>query len=382
VIATASPRRGPIARVLLDDPLRKLLALALGLLVWLYLNSQIISFAPLSLQLVPRPMEAGKALPVAQLLRVRLPQDEFRVLGYDDAATGTPIDGVEVATSGSLAVIGQLQAEKELTVEPSQEELKEMQGAFVFTLDRVQPKDVTLRPGLRRMQPRAVRVRVDRLETRRIRILPTMLAKPNDPERRVAFDRIDLNEARFYPEEITFRGSRGHLDRLVEATKHDQKLLEFEINVVPQTSGTDWRTRLRVDPRTTEGLELQDPEIQVSFPLRPHFSTFEFDVPVLLDSLGIDTEATAPRLVVEPPVVKVVLSVSGQLEAELTQKSADELRQWAKKTARLLAPIPAGRLPDSPATVLPSLILYDPAYREGRDYTMRSPPPVVISIKR
>ena len=372
---------GRLARVFVEDPLRKLLATAVAVLVWLYLNAQIITRTELSMRLVPPPSEGKPLLPTTQRLLIRLQPHEHRVLGFADAATGLSIDGVTFAVSGPQSLVALL-ANEEPFVEPTEAELRAGDGAFVFTLERVSTRDPTLRQFLRHMQPRSVRVRTDRLESQRVRLLPSMIARPQPAERRTIFERIDFEEARFYPEEITFRGSRGSLDKLASASA-DQRLLDFATDAAPPASGSEWHATLRINPILADGLELLEPEVQVRFPLHPQFATFEIEVPVLLDLTALEgVDAAGTALVVEPPLAKIALAVSGQLESELRQKNPDELRQWAKRTARLLAAPPAGRPPSTPVTVLAQLILYDPAYREGRDYALRTPPPVVITPRK
>lgn len=367
---------------LVADPLRKLLALCLAALVWLYLNSQLVGHNTLSLQLVPRADKEQSLLVDVQHLVIKLPNQEYLVRGYDDAATGASIDGVSLIVSGPQSQVTRITEERELFVEPTQEELRASDGVFIFTIDRVQVSDPTLRPLVRKMTPRAVRVRLDRLETKRLRLTAMMIAPPSRAERQAMVERVDFAEARFYPEEISLRGTPSQLTNLAKVTTGG-KFLELDVEAVPPANGIEWRTVVHLIRERIPGLELLEPEVQVRFPLKPNFASFEFEVPVLLDALHVGGDETTPHeLTVDPTLAKITLSVSGQLESELRQKSKEELRTWARARMRLVATPPPGKPVTGPVTVLPILILYETAYREGRDYSMRSPPPVVISVRK
>ena len=378
---TTSRTRGFFGHII-ADPLRKLLAVCLAGLLWLYLNSQLVGHATLSLELAPLASRERTLLPEVQHLVVRLPNQEYVVLRHEDAATGTSIDGVSLTISGPQGQVAKITEERELFVEPSPEELRASDGVFLFSLERVQISDPALRPLLRKMSPRAVRVRLDRLETKRIRLAAAMVAAPTRPERLAALERVDLAEARFYPEEITLRGPPSRLEKLGKLPAGG-KLLELDGESTPPSGGTEWRTVVHLIPDRVPGLELLEPEVQVRFPLKPSFALFELEVPVLLDASGSGGDDGLGReLVVDPTIAKISLSVSGQLESELRQKSKDELRTWAKVRMRLVATPPPGKQVTGPLTVLPILILYDTAYKEARDFSMRTPPPVVISPRK
>lgn len=371
--------RGFLGRIV-ADPLRKLLALCLAALLWLYLNSQLVGHVTLSLELAPLAHGERKPLPDVQHLVVRLQGDEYLVLHHEDAATGSSIDGVSLTVSGPQSLVARLTEERELFVVPSQEELRASDGVFLFTLDRVQTADPALRSLLRKMTPRAVRVRLERLEIRRVRLTAAMVAITPRPDRQAALDRVDLAEARFSPEELRFRGSPARLDELAKLVTGG-KLLDLDVESPPAQAATEWRTVARPIAERIAGLECLEPEVQVRFPVKPAFALFELEVPVLLDASGSGGDELRD-LVVDPVTAKVALSVSGQLESELRQKGKDELRGWAKARMRLVATPPPGKPVTGPVTVLPILLLYDTTYKEGRDFSMRTPPPVVISPRK
>ncbi len=370
--------RTRLARILLGDPWRKLLALLLAILLWLYLNSQLIEREPLALRLRQTDPAAPSAIQEdTQTLDLQIPFDSYRVLRYENAATGAQLEGVVLTVSGPQSLVARLLAEPNLHVGPSSAELRALTDAYVFDVDDLRTRAPELLPLIRSMQPRSVRARLARREQQRLKIRAQQIERPATP-----LPRTNLEEAQFYPGEITLAGPRETLAKAM-VTDPRTPLFEFVLDRDGGSSTQEVRGTLRLRAPWQE-LSILEPEVQVRLPLRPNFKDFEIEVPVLVDAPGREfpDEAARAKLVCEPKVAKLALSACSQLESELQRMSPEQLRQWAQQKARLVAVLPAAAQRDQPQTVIPHFVVYDTAYLEGRDYQVRTPPPVVLTLQK
>ena len=367
-------------RRLVSDPLRKLLALGLAILLWVFLDGQVNTdrTLPLKLQI----LDVGQEAPTTEdlMLSVLVPSGMFTVTGFRNGITGEPITHVAVKFRGPKHLIGRLRETPPFTVLLPSAELNAATDSIAFDLRAVRSQLPELQPMLDEMTPHSIKIMLERNSEQEVPLsldLIQVLGPAGDPE----FEsRIQRDSARFSPATIALRGPQSALQRIKGANK--SKLFRVDLRDQASATGVEVNAPLQL-------LETWHPVRTESTPtvrlfLKPHFVEFKLDVPVVVDPGGLPPNVSDARIeqLEVPRTTQVVLQATGALEAKLSLMSVEQRQQWALEKARLLINLAAEQeIGDSGSTATPHFYLYETEYQEGRDY-QAAPFPVVLRYKR
>ncbi len=365
--------RRSFLRSLASDPVRKLLALALAVPLWIFLDSQVT---------VPKterfPLAAKGAAVDADTypLLVDLGANEqYRVKGFRDSVDEAELKAVELTFKGPKHVVDAILDAPDVFVRPRAGAIN-AQNVFVFDRSDIRSSDPNVAKSIEEMKPRRVAVVLERVATE-----PFVLAMSRvqveypDPVRFPDFRaRLRLDAADFSERHVSLRGARQQID----AAMRDERPL-FRLDL--RGFGTATTPRVSATLSLLPGFDLSvvGNSINVSIPLDPKFEDYELKVPVLLDTLarprasGEEFECDA--------TLSVRVRVSGELAGTLsTLPAGSERDDWAKEHARVDVRVSADTVDGQ--ILIGTLRLTDPHYQRGRDYQGVNTLSVQVRLKK
>lgn len=350
------------------DPWRKLVSLLLAIGLWFYLDAQVTKEDSLVLPIRPVDFEStGGQAGTPGTLELRISLRTFTIHGFEDEA-GKSIDSVTLDFKGPSHVIRRLADDPSFSVTPTEQDLALVDGSWSFDKSRVRAANELLQGHLTAMHPPRVKVLLERNAVREVRLTPdnvTVVPPPVELERDF-LARVEVDRARFFPETVILRGTTSALSRI----SPESPLFRADLSAFANTTQSEIRVTLRpLDELVRAGIRTDPRTIHVTYPVRPQYLRFELQVPVLLSLEG--TPFSAEQW--EPPEPqKIVLWAAGPLEAELSNKTTAELREWAKANAVIVARL-AEPTELKTQTTHTRFLLYNETWREGRDYRAEVP---------
>lgn len=360
--AANRPRRKGLWRDLFADPVRKLIALALATLLWLFLDSQITDRAELSFKLIGERQAKEAAEPDLQnSYVVVLAPPGYRVTGFRNHMTNAETTFVEVMFEAPQHVLRNALTAPGLFVQPGPSDINQQTNMIVFDKDDLRSTDAVVLKALREMKPRRVDVLFERIEEKPL-VLDKGVLRVTYPDAKVFPDfveRLRLDAAVFAPQQVTLRGPRSVINEVTRG----QPL--FTLDLTQAGGSTEPKLSAVLTPANIDRLSIEGGPVTITVPLDPQFESCELTVPVLVDSIG----RGAPRSddIEYDPTLTVRVRVSGELAGVLSRMSAAERDAWAKANARVDV-----RLDDEwhqqTLVLLGNLRLTDPHYERGRHY--------------
>ncbi|MEZ5962994.1 MAG: hypothetical protein R3F56_04020 [Planctomycetota bacterium] len=328
------PRRRRFWRDLVADPVRKLLALALAILLWIFLDSQITESKSVEFKLIgERSASEAAEAEIRDSHIVVHPPAGYRVVGFRDHMTAADIKDnlVEVVFEAPRHQLRNILAEPGLSVRPRQDEINQRTHTIMFDLSELQSQDYGVVKALRDMRPRRVDAVLERIDARSVTldksfvkiIYPDSNAHPDFSQR------LRLDAAQFAPQEVFLQGPRS----ITEAAHTGVPLFELDLSgfgAYPEPKITR-----QLVPTPPDNVTIQGLPVTISIPLDPIFEQYEMSVPVIVDTAN-RSSPTASDFEFDP-AMKVVLYASGELAGVLSSmKDASELDKWAKRNARVV----------------------------------------------
>ncbi len=364
-----------------SDPWRKLLSIALAVGLWYWVDgyvSESKEFPACALRLADPAggVRAGDA-PLGSSVDILVSPQEFAVKSFLDASgSGAPVTQVSLSFVGGKSTIAILGSILRATVDPSDRLHRNTPTPFF----EFEAADLQLRDGLERatvrMVPARIRVELEPLETFELQPTPDLLQilfPASDPSLSA---RLDRQAATFSPESITVTGSASDvraLERQLDTPRADAPTEPLFSVDLTSWAGTTHRAIRQVAAvhvywTQTRRLRFEPPRVEVEFPVRPAYQSFELSVPVEL--LTFQTEYDADQF--EPiEDAKITLLVASPLDAELAGKQGAALQEWVRHNLCILAVLPADATPGQPTVIQGRLWFPDGRFVEGTHY--RSP---------
>jgi diadenylate cyclase len=367
-----------IGDALFADPWRKLIATGLALLLWLYLNSQVTDQRGLEFQLRAVDVAAQPVAATGQKvsLDVVLPLSAFTVRGFHDHINNEQIAVVDLEFEGPQHLIDRLEENAGFRVTPTADELRRNDKSFEFDVGQVQSLNPEFQRLLKRMEPRRIRVELERnrQEERSLTLELLMFQLPPADRFPDLAPRLETASATFEPPKVTLFGSDEALQRALQSKKPFLVDLKGLASIPP---GDEIRAKLTLAPELAD-LRLDTDTPIVVLKLAPQYQIFELSVPVEVYVPEQDGSAVR-HYVAEPNPAPIRLRASGKLEGDLALKKPDDLKQWASENLLLLAVTRPGADPND-QQVQPLLVFLKPGFKEGPDYRLDQAP--VVKVRR
>ncbi|MBL8734103.1 MAG: hypothetical protein JNN13_17145 [Planctomycetes bacterium] len=316
---------------LVDDPYRKLAAVGLGFMLWLFIDRQITSSCERSLPLTVVGLQ-GASGPVGDRLAVQLPTDRVVELGFFNGEQA--LENVRATLRGPKYRIDALREQQiALTISAFLSRDWSVNQSVEFTAadlgaDQL-PRGVTIE-----FDPPRLRLDVERIGDTTIRL---------DSLERVDLvadqgaDRLILASARFNPEEAVVLGTAKQIQ---EFKKRTGKLFRAVAHLQPNAKQVSVRLDLIADAKT--GLRLEQSPL-LTIDVRPEMQLFTIEVPMLVDDTALPEELRG-RFKLEQRSRQVRIQAAGALKSELITRldSQDKgaIADWAAENLRLLLMVP------------------------------------------
>jgi diadenylate cyclase len=357
------------------DPVRKLLAIALGVGLWFLLDSQITSVYAPALQLGT--IASGETMPhddgVNQLF-VMLPPDRIK-RGFLDL-NANPIDRVTISFRGPKSTIESLRTEGlKLGVALPNIAWDKVESAD-FTVDDVQRTHRVFNDGsvTMTMDPPRVRILVVGISSETVQVSADKIE--------LSYGADDRLKARVREETFDFVPKFAHVvgpEQALQAflAKKNEKLLRAQM--VARQGERQLVAAVSLQPDFEQlGLRLKEP-VSLSVQLRPVMETFTLNLPVLV------VDHTLPRDLrgqyqPETPTIETKVRAGGALLSRLKTFEDGPRAQWAKTNMFLMVWIQP-REDDSPYPTefrqLARLHVLSPNENAG-DYDLDEPVSVLL----
>jgi len=262
---------------LLSDPYRKLVALALALALWFYLDNQVSATHTLRLDLTNVNQDSSQELDPAQLA-VPIAHGLFVVDNYSNADTGETVAEVVLRFKGPKSRIQELQRSHRFAVRAR--ELEPTVGGFEFSVEDLTARQEYL-DMIESMSPARVRVNLsavgDKTVTPNLALASFAYPSGMDPDvpKRMRTDRAVLS-----PPNVVLEGPKAVLDQSNNYAFVVRDLRE---------RGNSLEGQLVLDSTGNTSLRLAQP-VLVTIPLEPVRRPYELEIPVLVDDAKLPEE--------------------------------------------------------------------------------------------
>lgn len=362
--------RGSRLENLLADPWRKLAAIGLAVLLWLYLDSQITDTKDLEFRLrVTDPTESAQHdLSAGVTLALQLPRDQFTLVEFRDGLENQVISSVALTFRGPRHLINRLEENLGFTVTPTSEDLRKIENYFEFDARMIRARNPEFQSLLTGMTPRLVHAVVGRNEQRAVTVTPDLVdVKPPattvDPDFAARWNRKNVE---FVPSFVTLSGPERALRRALEG----RELFVVDLSAVSSGTQDELQAIARLKPSLAEQGITMSPDLISTWRLRPSFKIYTIEsVPVLPNLTELDEQERA-LLVIEPQAVPVALKVNSSLRAEidLLLSQGRTLQEWLRGRLFVYAPIPKDANLEQSVVVQPMVFMTDQTLRKGIDW--------------
>ncbi|MGC6488262.1 MAG: hypothetical protein ACON4Z_11500 [Planctomycetota bacterium] len=323
-------RKGIVWNVLVDDPYRKLVAVGLAVLLWFFINSRIMDSTDYVL-----PLRVVDALDVStgeNQLAIALPTDRVVKRRFLDG--DREIQNVTVTVSGprfridalkeerlNLAVLTLLNREWSRSGDGGDVQVVEF-GAADIRRDVRALEEVDIA-----MTPPRVRLEVGIQDNIEFEVRNQHVEFLAEGFR----SRLLLETAQYTPRKVRVIGPARSIQKLAGRLQQGQPILQAQLEEVePQAPG-----QLTI----IDGAELLVAFLQpasVRVDLLPTRDDYTFELPVVVDDLGLAPEDRG-QFLPEEPRVPLRVSFSGRLRVDVGVIESDEARQqWAENNLRLV----------------------------------------------
>lgn len=331
---TAEKRRSRgLLAAIVDDPLRKLIAIGLAVLLWFFIDSRITSEHVRTLPLVT--VGAQSLVGEGQdRLAVVLPTDQVVGKGFFDGERR--LDRVEVVIRGPRFRVA------EIANEPLNLQVTAFLGldwtqrnAEVFTAGDLRRDQRVLQDLRIELRPSRIRLDVERIEARKIP-LTLDLVEIDDG----GFgSRLRRDTADFAPDEATVLGPAIGIERF---SKRPGK--PFRVSL--QAAGSDRQVTGSLELVGAEDLGIRFAATPIlTMQVNPLTEPFDVELPILVDDLTLPAELRS-RMQPETTTRMTRIRVAGNLRIQLSElRSAPnprELADFAAANLRLYVSLPPG----------------------------------------
>lgn len=317
--------------VLVDDPWRKLLAIALAVMLWFFISSRINDSTTRTVPLViVGPNAVGGT--AAQRLAVVLPTD--RVVGLDFLDGERRIDKVDVIVSGPrfrIAAIEDQPLDLQVTAFLGRE--WGQRTTVEFTAADVRRDLLSLRDLTIRLRPDRIRLDVERIAELAV---PLSLEQVELQEGQLA-GRLRRETAEFAPATAIVLGKAFGIDQL---QKRGGRMFRATMEGV----GNERQVSAPLELIGAQELGLRFAQTpQVTMQVRPQTWPFDVVLPVIVDDQALPAEL---RGVYQPleKTMAVRIRAGGALRSRLVNLGEGEdksrMLEWAAANLRLLVHLP------------------------------------------
>lgn len=274
-------RRGGLLGAVLDDPVRKLTAIGLAVLLWLFIEGRITRTIerPLQLRVVGEQSVAGEG---RERLAVALPTD--RVVGKQFFDGQAVIETVRVIISGPRFRVAALENELLNLQITSFLGLDWSNRASVeFTVADL-PRDQRVLEGLSlRLEPSRIRLEVDRIEQQSVQLTLKQVDLRGGP----LLDRIKPDTAQFSPPTAIVLGRANGIE---EFKRRTDKRFRASVDGVPgASSGRQITVTLELVDQEELGLRFAAAPL-LTMEVLPQTTVFDLDVPVVVDDFALPAD--------------------------------------------------------------------------------------------
>jgi diadenylate cyclase len=331
--ATEKRTLGSILKSIASDPVRKLTAVALAALLWMFLDRRITSnhLATLDLDVVG----IGQPLPQRSMqdtLYVNIPTDAVKVTRFVDMSTGEPAVNVKFFFTGPKTEIEQLSKEDlRLEVRLPKVEWDKVDSAdfsladVLFTHRALQDRKVQAT-----MSPQRVRFEIVRMKTSTIQLGADQVELTFGGDERLKSRLLD-ESFEFTPRSVELFGPSRAFDQLAERKGERPFLAQITAaSSARQASGT-----VQLQPQFESlGLRIRE-NCRVSVQLRPEMQAYTLELPVLVDDKALP-EALHNRYRPDAESKTVRIKAGGALLSKLVGFEPGPRAEWARDNMRLV----------------------------------------------
>jgi hypothetical protein len=364
--------RAALVESLVADPWRKLAAIGLAVVLWLYLDSQVTE--RIELELRPRatdPVESSFPADASAgvTLHVLLPRQRFTVKEFRDIVTGQKIEQIRLAFQGPKAQIARLEEDTAgFTIAPDPGELDRIQDYFEFDERRVRARNPEFQKYLVGMTPRVVRAIVETRKSLQVVLDPERIMELlPDPNVDSSFaQRFQETAVTFKPTSVTLSGPEARLDEVVQSK---QPLFEADLSRFARTTDSQVTLNLNLRPKLVEaGIEMHPWAPEATWRLVPSYTKEQVEVLVQLDALAVP-EPLRAQIAYAPKSMPITLSIGPNLRAAIDAFTAASgtLEDWARQNLRLRVVVPAD-FNQNGEVIQPVLILLDERFKRSQDW--------------
>ena len=330
-------RGGGLWHAIVDDPYRKLFALALAVLLWVFIDSRITREITRRVQLTVIPMseEGGEGY---DRLAVVLPLN--KVVGKGFHAGEQEIDRVDVVLRGPRYRINALEEEPlNLIVSIFAARDWATSAAVEFTAEDVREQKAL--QGVRiELVPQRIRLEVERIESVPIALSTDLVNLDYGP----FGERVLRDTATYSLQTVELRGSAIDMEEIERRSKENRKLFRATLT----GNGSEKTVRAPLEIIGSRGLNVQF-EVQpfVTVQVLPRTDTFQLDIPIFVDDVSLPPALRGAYAAAEPSR-KVRIRAGGVLRTTLATEQAKgqaAVDAWARENLRLIVHLSRDRPP-------------------------------------
>lgn len=329
---TAEKRRGQrVLGLVFGDPLRKLIAIGLAVLLWLFIESRINRTIKrtLPLQVVSGQRDVFEG---QDRLAVALPTD--RVVGKDFYDGERKLERVEVVITGPRIRVNaverallNLQITSFLGLDWS------ARNSVEFTVADISRNQLILEGLVIELVPKRIRLDVERIEELRVKLGLELVDVRGDQ----VLPRLETDTAEFSPPEAVVLGPAIGIEQWKRQTGK-----RFRVDFAGQGQGQQLTAGLELIDAKQLGLRLS-PAPLLTMRLRPQTSPFNLELPIFVDDLALPAELRGLYLP-EQRSRAVRIRAGGELRSRLVALSetvdTSQLPDWTAENLRLHVHIP------------------------------------------
>ena len=324
---------GSILKSATSDSARKLTALGLAALLWLFLDQKITANYDATMQLgvvgIGQPLPQGT---MADELYVNLPLDSVKIERFVNMSTGADVPNVKLLFAGPKTGIEQLAGDTlKLNVRLPKVDWDEVSSAD-FSIADVQLTHRALIDGkvAVTMEPQRVRIEVSRIQSTTLQLAADQVELTFGGDERLKA-RVRDDSFEFSQKSVDLIGPARALEELA-ARKGEKPLRAL---LAAPSSARQASAQLQLQPQFTQlGLALRDP-CRLTVQLRPEMQNYSLELPVIVDDKSLP-EAMRNQYRPDAPTKTVRIKAGGALLSKLVGFEPAPRADWAKANMRLV----------------------------------------------
>ncbi|MEY4828473.1 MAG: hypothetical protein RLZZ562_269 [Planctomycetota bacterium] len=324
---------GSILKSATSDSARKLTALGLAALLWLFLDQKITANYDATMQLgvvgIGQPLPQGT---MADELYVNLPTDSVKLERFINMSTGGDLQSIKLKFAGPKTGIEQLAGDSlKLNVKLPKVDWDEVASAD-FSIADVQLTHRALIDGkvAVTMEPQRVRIEVSRIQSTTLQLAADQVELTFGGDERLKA-RVRDDSFEFSQKSVDLIGPARALEEL--AARKGEKPLKAQL--AAPSSARQASAQLQLQPQFAElGLKLREP-CRLTVQLRPEMQTYSLELPVIVDDKSLP-EAMRNQYRPDAPTKTVRIKAGGALLSKLVGFEPAPRADWAKANMRLV----------------------------------------------